>query len=78
MAYKHNKAWRLRNIAKRNAQRKRYYNKFSYPLRGHRRWSVVDADFILTSNACDVVLHIVLNRSVQAIQNKRCKLLKEL
>jgi len=76
MSYKHNKAWRLRNTAKRNAQRKKYYKKFPGPP-GRRRWSIIDADFILTSKLCDRSIRSLIGRSVQAIQNKRCELNKE-
>ena len=76
MAYKHNKSWRLRNVAKRNKQRKRYYNQF--PSRGgYRRWTITEADYILTSKKPDSYLHFILRRSIQAIQNKRCQLNKE-
>ena len=77
MTYKHNKVWRLRNVAKRNAQRKRYYNKHPNLLAEYKRWSVLDADLILMSKGTDRALHIVLGRSIQAIQSKRYALNKE-
>lgn len=77
MTYKHNKAWRLSHTAKRNTERKRYYHKYpSYPDVAGKRWSIEDADLILTSKKSDVPLRVVLGRSIQAIQIKRCRLMK--
>ena len=77
MSYKHNKAWRHRNKAKRNAERKRYYRKSQgAPMTG-KTWSVTDSNFILTSEGPDSVIHTVIGCSVEAIQLKRSKLRKE-
>ncbi len=77
MSYKHNKKWRLKNTDKRNAERKRYYNRFPSPYDGGRRWTFLEADLAISFEGTDRELHVVLGRSIQAIQTKRCKLLKE-
>lgn len=74
MSYKHNKTWRLKHTTKRNIGRKRYYNRFPSPYDGGRHWTVLEIDLALSFEGTDRQLHIVLGRSVQAIQTKRCKL----
>lgn len=76
MSYKHNKAWRLRNTDKRNAERKRNYHKHPGLYLAGAKWTVEDSDFVLAATAPDRALHVLLGRSVQAIQIRRCKLRK--
>jgi len=75
MSYKHNKKWRLTHTAKRNAGRKRYYQQYQKDncMEG-TRWSMEDIETLLFSDMCDVSLHFLLGRSVEAIQIKRHKL----
>ena len=76
--YPANKTWRLNHPDRRSKQRKRYYRQFQQDgQRQYRKWTVEDSDFILTSHLCDRSLHELLNRSVQAIQMKRHRLLKK-
>ena len=77
MSYENNKAWRHKHPSKRSVQRKRYYKKSQNAFMKGERWSDVDANFILTSEGPDSVMHTILERSVEAIQLKRCKLRKE-
>jgi len=76
MSYKYNKKWRLLHTKLRNEERKRYYARFRYPNIRRRRWSIEDSDLIIMSNLKDRILSIILERSVQAIQVKRCSLMK--
>jgi len=78
MSYKHNKKWRLAHPKERNEERKKYYTQFRKHGRKLRRWSVEDSDLIIMSELPDRLLHKLLDRSVQAIQVKRCKLMKTL
>ena len=77
MTYKHNKKWRLLHTEYRNKERKKYYAQFREIKRRYRRWSTVDSDLIIMSMMSDRALHILLDRSVQAIQIKRYRLMKE-
>ena len=77
MTYKHNKKWRLSHTKRRNEGRKKYYSQFREIKRRYRRWGIVDSDLIIMSMMSDRALHIILNRSVQAIQIKRYRLMKE-
>jgi len=76
MSYKHNKKWRLRHTKKRNAQRAKYYHKHSKASARLERWSERECNLIMARWHSDVMLHLLLARSVQAIQSKRCELLK--
>ena len=77
MSYKHQKEWRLRHTKQRNAQRARYYLKHSIAFKGYIRWNQPECSMILDPSYSDVVLHLILGRSIQAIQSKRCALIKE-
>jgi hypothetical protein len=64
---------KARNL--RNIHRKRNYAKTQgYPPRD---WTTQEMDLILSSNKTDAELSEILNRSVQSIQIKRCRLKKE-
>jgi len=78
MPYKDNKAWRLKYPSKRSIQRKRYYKKSQNAFMKGETWSNTDEKFILTSEGPDSVMHTIIERSIQAIQLKRCKLRKEI
>lgn len=76
MSYEDSKKWRLGHSEGRNEQRKRYYRKFSLAPNQYERWSVEDVDFVLMSKLLDREIHLLIGRSVQAIQHKRCMLMK--
>lgn len=76
MSYKHNKKWRLGHTKKRNASRMRYYHRHSEAYCKGIRWDKRDDIMILNPRFSDVVLHAVLGRSIQAVQGRRCRLLK--
>jgi hypothetical protein len=65
-----NKARSLRNI-----YRKRNYSK----TQGYqaREWTVKEMDLVLGSDKSDRELSTILNRSIQSIQIKRCRLKKK-
>ncbi|MCR5146090.1 MAG: hypothetical protein K6B70_01905 [Clostridia bacterium] len=60
----------------RNGQRRRYYQQTAqkYP---RRAWNSKEDELVLNSNLKDMELSEVLKRSVESIQVRRCKLLKE-
>lgn len=58
----------------RNSQRKRYYNLTSKFTR--RAWSSEEDELVLNSPLTDRELAEKMDRSVQAIQIRRCKLKK--
>lgn len=59
----------------RNAQRKRYYGKTNnkYPSRS---WTEDEDELVLAHSMTDTELSKAIERSVQAIQVRRCKLKK--
>lgn len=64
---------KARNL--RNVHRKRNYAKTQgYPA---REWTVTEMDLILNSDKSDRELSLTLNRSMQSIQIKRCRLKKK-
>lgn len=78
MSYIHNKKWRLKNIPKRNEQRKRYYAKSSKEAYNNRRlWNYEDLKEIILHRFSDRILSTVLGRSVQAIQIRRSRYFQE-
>ena len=76
MSYKYNKKWRLLHTKLRNEGRKRYYTQFRDNERSNHKWNFIEAGLILVPKLSDRFLHDVLGRSVQAIQVKRCELMK--
>lgn len=59
----------------RNKHRKRNYAKTQgYPK---REWTVKEMDLVLSSDKSDRELSLILNRSMQSIQIKRCRLKKD-
>lgn len=76
MSYKYNKKWRLLHTKLRNEGRKRYYVRFQSARMSRKRWDIGDSDFVIMSKLSDRALSILLGRSVQAIQVKRCELMK--
>ena len=76
------KAWRQRNVAKRNGQRKRNYKKSRPEVRKHIPWSEWELEFLKMVDKnqimwCDRNIAKLLKRSVQSCQQKRYLLRKE-
>lgn len=68
--------YRLEHPQKRNEWRKRNYHKTINAKNKWKRWSQKEEELVLTSRLSDFELSQQLGRSVQAIQGRRCKLLK--
>ena len=67
--------WRLRNTKGRNLQRKRYYDKYRRARNSHDRWKNWEERVVVFGHFPDNKLHLLLGRSIQAIQVKRSKIL---
>jgi len=77
-SYKENKKWRLKNRAKRNAERLRYYNKHRLnKVNVGAVWVERECRMVLEHRYTDVELSRLLGRTVQSIQALRCKLKKQ-
>lgn len=67
---------RVRNT--RSAQRSRYYAKHrKHAKNAYQRWTADEERGVMERSECDVKLSLKLGRSVQAIQEKRCKINQE-
>ena len=66
------KRWRLSHTRRRNAERSRYYRKHQYG-KGRSRWNLSEIDLLKNFKSGDVSLAQILERSVLAIQVKRCR-----
>lgn len=60
-------------IERRNAERKRYYDKTSYAPNHGNRWSEEEINMVLRHEMRDMELSKILGRSVRAIQIIRNK-----
>lgn len=69
---------RKKNKAKRNEYRKRNYSQSRPVVRKNRPWTQPQMALILSNEGKDKHFSIIFNRSVQAIQQKRYKLKKEM
>jgi len=76
--YKYNKKWRLSHPETRYAGKKRYYAKSrEKAVRKRAKWQKWEIDLILQKITSDRELAKTLGRSVEAIQIKRTKAMKE-
>jgi hypothetical protein len=80
-SYACHKAWRLKNPKKRNAERKKYYDKHrdnpQNSRRSKKRWSKGEIERIISFDlSVDAIIAKEIGRSVEAIQVKRSKLIK--
>lgn len=74
--YMANKKWRLSHPSMRYAQTKRNRHKTINALNSYKKWTSEDENIIMTSRLTDTEISKLINRSVQAIQGKRHKLMK--
>lgn len=74
-----NKRWRLAHPEKRNQYRKKNYHKTLNLVTSEKtRWTQEEINIIMTSRLSDFEIAKQFNRSAQAIQVKRSRILKEL
>jgi hypothetical protein len=65
-------------IAYRNSDRKKNYSKGrKYDEKNRKKWSEYDIDLVISFEGTDRELSKIINRSVQSIQIKRCRILKK-
>lgn len=74
--YDVSRRWRLTHTDKRNASRMRNYHKTINSSNNFNKWTSEDEDIIMNSRLSDFEISKLINRSVQAIQVRRCKLMK--
>jgi hypothetical protein len=72
---KYNKPWRSKNPDKRNEQKKRNYARGRFGLPHQWNWTLEEDELVLRAEISDRELASQINRSVQAIQVRRCNLL---
>jgi len=70
--YNHHKAWRKRNVPKRNENRAKYYKKHRYNIDSRRRWPEREENLLFTFRGTDVMLAKYIHRTIAAVQVRRC------
>lgn len=77
MCYKANKKWRRKHPKKWQAVKKRYYAKFAGKTKNKnhkQRWTIEEISFLNSDSLSDRELHVLIGRSVNAIQVMRVKM----
>ena len=77
--YKDNKRWRKKNPKIWQAGKMKYYRQFAFEYNNENwreRWDNIEDLILLNSKITDRKLHMILGRSVGAIQHRRHRLNK--
>jgi hypothetical protein len=79
-AYQYTKEWRKKNPAKYQAMKKKYYARFAGAINninhGHI-WSTEELILLEADELTDRELHVLIGRSVNAIQIRRSRMLSQ-
>ena len=77
MSYKNNKAWRKRNNATWQKEKRKYYKQFEVGAYNNRqRYTIREINMIIDKKYSDRVIAEKIKRTVKAIQVKRVRLNK--
>jgi hypothetical protein len=75
--YKYNKAWRMAHPDKRRKESARYYAKHAInKKRKGFAWTTEEDKLVIEHSMPDTALSKIIERSVKAIQIRRCRLNK--
>ena len=75
MSYKNNKAWRKRNNATWQKEKRKYYKQFEVGAsNSHQRYTIREEDMIINKKYPDRVIARKIGRSIKAIQVRRARL----